>query len=161
MSRGKAFWRGYDVEIIAKIILEEKDLVTGIATLADKIKGAYSLVVLTREGIFATRDRFGFRPLILGQGPGTYIVCSESRALHNLDFEVVRDVRPGEIVRLDHRGFTTVRQLPSPRRAHCAFEWAYTASIDSIIDGSGRAGGPLQFGCQPVPTGSGGRRFER
>ncbi|AEB09977.1 amidophosphoribosyltransferase [Desulfobacca acetoxidans] len=135
MSRGKAFWRGYDVEIITKIILEEQDPVAGIAALAGTIKGAYSLVVLTREGVYAARDIYGLRPLILGQGPGKYIVCSESRALINLDLAVVRDVRPGEIVRLDHHGFTTVRQLPSPRRAHCAFEWAYTASIDSVIDG--------------------------
>ncbi|MBM4288819.1 MAG: amidophosphoribosyltransferase [Deltaproteobacteria bacterium] len=135
MSRGKAFWRGYHVEIIAKLILEEKDPVSGIAGLAEKIIGAYSLVVLTREGIYAARDLFGLRPLILGHGPGRYIVCSESRALHNLGFEIVRDVRPGEIVLLDHRGCTTVRQLPSPRSAHCAFEWAYTASLDSVIDG--------------------------
>ncbi len=135
MARGKAFWRGYNVELISKIILEAKDTVAGIADLADKVRGAYSLVVLTREGIYAARAVFGFRPLILGQGPGQFVVSSESRALHNLDLEIVRDVRPGEIVLVNEAGFTTVQQLPSPRRAHCAFEWAYTASIDSVIDG--------------------------
>jgi amidophosphoribosyltransferase len=64
-----------------------------------------------------------------------YAVSSESRALENLDMEVVRDVRPGEIILIDQKGFHTLQQLKSPRRAHCAFEWAYTASIDSIIDG--------------------------
>jgi amidophosphoribosyltransferase len=135
MSRGKAFWRGYNVELISKIILEARDPVAGIADLAAKIKGAYSLVVLTREGIYAARDVYGFRPLILGQSPGKYAVSSESRALQNLDFDVVRDIRPGEIVLVNESGFTTVQQLASPRVAHCAFEWAYTASIDSIIDG--------------------------
>ncbi len=135
MSRGKAFWRGYNVEIISKIILEAPDPVAGIADLAAKIRGAYSLVVLTREGIYAGRDVYGFRPLILGRAPGRYAVSSESRALQNLDFEVVRDVRPGEIVLVSDQGFVTVGQLPSPRKAHCAFEWAYTASIDSVIDG--------------------------
>lgn len=135
MQRGKAFWRGYNVELISKIILEAPDTVSGIADLAAKIRGAYSLVVLTGEGIYAARDVYGFRPLILGQGGGQYVVSSESRALQNLDLEIVRDVRPGEIVLVNEAGFTTRRQLPSPRRAHCAFEWAYTASIDSIIDG--------------------------
>lgn len=134
MQRGKAFWRGYNIELISKIILEAGDPVTGIVDLAAKIRGAYSLVVLTREGILAARDVYGFRPLILGQKTGQYAISSESRALQNLDFEVFRDVRPGEIVLVNESGFTTVKQLPSPRRAHCAFEWAYTASIDSIID---------------------------
>lgn len=135
MQRGKAFWRGYNVELISKIILEAKDPVTGIAALASKIQGAYSLVVLTRDGVYVARDIYGFRPLILGQGQGQFVACSESRALQNLDLELVRDVRPGEILLLNDRGFTTVEQLPSPRPAHCAFEWAYTASIDSVIDG--------------------------
>ena len=135
MRRGKAFWRGYNVEIISKIILEAKDTMAGIADLAAKVRGAYSLVVLTREGIYAARDVYGFRPLILGQGPGQFVVSSESRALQNLDLDLVRDVQPGEIVLVNGSGFTTAQQLPSPRRAHCAFEWAYTASIDSIIDG--------------------------
>ncbi len=135
MGRGKAFWRGYNVEIISKIFLEEGDPVAGIAALARKIKGAYSLVILTRSGIYATRDVYGFRPLILGRGPGKYAVSSESRALMNLDLELVRDVRPGEIVLVNDQGFTTVAQLESPRRAYCAFEWAYVASIDSVLEG--------------------------
>ncbi len=135
MARGKAFWRGYNVEVISKIFLEQSDPVAGLIDLAGKVKGAYSLVILTRDGIYAARDVYGFRPLILGQGQGKFAVSSESRALQNLDLEVVRDVRPGEIILINGRGFTTLKQLPSPRRAHCAFEWAYTASIDSVIDG--------------------------
>ncbi|MCX5841257.1 MAG: amidophosphoribosyltransferase, partial [Deltaproteobacteria bacterium] len=57
------------------------------------------------------------------------------RAFQNLDMEIVRDVRPGEIILINAQGFQTLKQLPSPRKAHCAFEWAYTASIDSIMDG--------------------------
>jgi len=52
-----------------------------------------------------------------------------------MDMEVVRDVAPGETVLLNDNGVTSVLRLPSPRKAHCAFEWAYTASIDSRIDG--------------------------
>jgi amidophosphoribosyltransferase len=134
-SRGQAFFKGYNVEVISKIIIEAGDIVSGIADLSRKITGAYSLVVLTHEGIYATRDVYGFRPLILGKEINRYAVSSESRALENLGMEVERDVRPGEIVRINNQGFQTLKQLPSTRKAHCAFEWAYTASIDSIIDG--------------------------
>ncbi len=135
MNRGKAFYRGYDVEIISKIILEQEDPVEGIAALSEKIRGAYSLLLLTKDGVYATRDIYGFRPLILGKGQGRYAVASESRALHNLEMELVRDLNPGEIVLVNSQGFKTLKELPSPRRAHCAFEWAYTASVDSVIEG--------------------------
>ena len=135
MNRGMAFWRGYNVELISKIFLEQPDPVAGFTALAEKINGAYSVVILSRDGIYANRDIYGFRPLILGQGNGKFAVSSESRALLNLDFEVVRDVRPGEIVLINAQGFTTLGQLKSPRRAYCAFEWAYTASIDSVMEG--------------------------
>ncbi|MFP3869693.1 MAG: amidophosphoribosyltransferase [Syntrophobacteria bacterium] len=134
-GRGKAFFKGYNVEIIAKIIMEEPDLIAGIAALAEKITGAYSLLVLCSAGIFAARDIYGFRPLILGQGAGSYAVSSESRAIQNLEMNVMRDVLPGEIVLVNDKGFRTMEQLSSPRKAHCAFEWAYTSSMDSILEG--------------------------
>lgn len=134
-DRGEAFYHGLDIEIISKLIMQEKNVVTGISMLAKKIKGSYSLVVLTKDGIYAARDVYGFRPLILGEGSGTYLVSSESRAIHNIGIYRLRDVRPGEIVFITKKGVETKQQLESPRRAHCAFEWAYTASMDSKIDG--------------------------
>jgi amidophosphoribosyltransferase len=135
MDRGKTFYKSYDIETISKIIIEEPDVISGIKALAGKIKGAYSLVVLTKEGVYTARDIYGFRPLVLGRDSERYAVSSESRAIQNLGMEDFRDVRPGEIVLINDMGFQTVGQVDSPRRAHCAFEWAYTASIDSIIDG--------------------------
>lgn len=135
MDRGKSFYKSYDIETISKVIIEEPDPVTGITALAHKVKGAYSLVVLTKDGIYAARDKFGFRPLMLGTDTDRYAVSSESRAIQNLGMKTVRDVRPGEIVLVNDKGFKTVGQAPSSRTAHCAFEWAYTASIDSLIDG--------------------------
>jgi amidophosphoribosyltransferase len=134
-GRGKAFVDGYNVEIISKVIMEEGGLVAGICALSRKIVGAYSLVVLTEHGVYAARDIYGFRPLILGQAQGKYAVASESRGLENLEMDVVRDVQPGEVLLINDKGFETMAQLDSPRRAHCAFEWAYTASLDSVIDG--------------------------
>lgn len=137
MGRGKSFLEGTDVEIISKIIIEGASLTDGIADLARKIRGAYSLVVLSKDGVYAARDVYGFRPLILGQDAlgNRHAVASESRALENLDMEIYRDVTPGEIVLINDDGIRTLARLPSPRIAHCAFEWAYTASMDSIIDG--------------------------
>jgi amidophosphoribosyltransferase len=134
-DRGEAFYHGLDIEIISKLIMQEKNVLTGISKLAEKIKGSYSLAVLTQDGIYAARDAFGFRPLMLGQGSGAFIVSSESRAVQNMGLKRLRDVRPGEIVFLSKGGFETKHQIKSARRAHCAFEWAYTASMDSKIDG--------------------------
>jgi len=134
-DRGEAFYHGLDIEIISKLIMREKNVISGISMLAEKIKGSYSLVVLTQDGIYAARDVYGFRPLTLGERSGTYLVSSESRAVHNIGINRLRDVRPGEIVFITKKGFETKQQLKSPRRAHCAFEWAYTASMDSKIDG--------------------------
>jgi len=118
MNRGKSFYKGYDIEIISKIIIEKGDVVSGISALSEKIKGSYSLVVLTREGIYASRDIYGFRPLILGGNSESYAVSSESRAMQNMDMEIFRDVAPGEIVLINAKGFQTVKQLDSPRKAH-------------------------------------------
>ncbi|MGE5311071.1 MAG: amidophosphoribosyltransferase, partial [Nitrospirota bacterium] len=134
-NQGKSFQQGYHIEVIAKIIMAEADVVSGIRRVAEGVRGAYSLLILTETGIYAVRDVYGFRPLILGCGGGRHAVSSESRALQNLDMEVVRDVLPGEILFINAQGFRTMAQLPSSRRAHCAFEWAYTASVDSVIDG--------------------------
>ena len=134
-DRGEAFYHGLHIEIISKLIMQEKNVVSGISMLAEKIKGSYSLVVLTQDGIYAARDVYGFRPLMLGEKSGTYLVSSESRAVQNMGINRLRDVRPGEIVLITKKGFETKQQLKSPRRAHCAFEWAYTASMDSKIDG--------------------------
>lgn len=134
-DRGEAFYHGLDIEIMSKLIMQEKNVVSGISMLAEKIKGSYSLVVLTQDGIYAARDVYGFRPLMLGEGRGSFVISSESRAVQNMGINRFRDVRPGEIVFITKKGFDTKQQLRSPRRAHCAFEWAYTASMDSKIDG--------------------------
>lgn len=134
-ARGDAFYREYHTEILGKIVMACDDVIAGICRLAELVRGAYAMVILTREGVYATRDIYGFRPLILGRDEERYAVSSESRALQDLGMEIIRDVKPGEIVLINEDGFHTQKTLPSPRSAFCAFEWAYTASIDSIIEG--------------------------
>ena len=132
---GNSFWLDSQVELLSKLVANGSDFVDGIEQMTKKIDGSYSMLILTPEGIFAARDRFGFRPLVLGRNSGDFAVASESRALQNLGFEIVRDVKPGEIVFINSRGFKTLKKMESKRSAFCAFEWAYIASVDSVIDG--------------------------
>lgn len=134
-QRGHSFSTDSQIELISKIIGEGKTLIEGISLLAERINGSFSLLLLNKDGIYAVRDPYGFKPLILGSGNGKYVVASESRAIESLNLEIERDVKPGEIVLINENGFNTQKNLPSKRIAHCGFEWAYIASIDSKIDG--------------------------
>jgi amidophosphoribosyltransferase len=132
---GYSFWLDSQIELLAKLVGRGQDFVEAIASMEKEIEGSYSILILTTEGIYAARDRLGFKPLVLGKKGAEYAVASESRALQNLGFEIDRDVKPGEIVFIDRKGFKSVRLSEAERTAHCAFEWAYTASVDSVIDG--------------------------
>lgn len=99
-------------------------------------QGAYSLSILTRDAIYAVRDPLGLRPLCLGQlSDNGYVVASETCALHTIGAAFIRDVMPGEIVRLDTQGLTSFTGAPSTQRAMCIFEYVYFARPDSILEG--------------------------
>ena len=99
-------------------------------------KGAYSLALLTREAIYAVRDPLGLRPLCLGQlDDGGYVVASETCALGTIGADFVRDVEPGEIVRLDTSGLSSFTGLQSTKQALCIFEYVYFARPDSTLNG--------------------------
>lgn len=132
---GQSFISELDVEVLTRLVGQNSDPAEGIKMMASQIKGAFSLVLLTENGVYAARDPVGFRPLIIGRGVDGCAVASESPALEEIGMEIVRDVKPGEIIFLEKQGFTKVGQIKSERVAHCAFEWAYIARIDSIIDG--------------------------
>ncbi len=100
-------------------------------------EGAYSLALLTRDGIYAVRDPLGLRPLCIGRldDESGYVVASESCALATIGASYVRDVEPGEIVRLDAGGVTAFMGRPPTRsRAMCVFEYVYFARPDSLLD---------------------------
>jgi amidophosphoribosyltransferase len=133
--RGHSFSTESQLELISKIIGEEENLIQGINLMAERTIGSFSILILNNEGVYAIRDPYGFKPLILGSGRGNFVVASESRAIESLDMEIERDVKPGEIILINKGGFNTIGQIPVKRIAHCSFEWAYIASIDSKIDG--------------------------
>ncbi|MCX7916807.1 MAG: amidophosphoribosyltransferase, partial [bacterium] len=134
-NEGHSFSSHTQIEVIAKIIVQGNNFVDGIKKLSQKIKGSYTILILTKNGIFATRDPFGFKPMIIGQNKNTYVVSSESRPFSFLGIEIIRDVKPGEIIFIDKEGIQTKDIIEGKRTAFCAFEWGYIASMDSIIEG--------------------------
>jgi amidophosphoribosyltransferase len=100
-------------------------------------RGAYSLVILTRDGVHAVRDPWGFRPLSVGRLPsGGHVVASESGALLTLGCEAIREIKPGEIVALSNSALRVRQALPPAKRlARCTFEHIYFSRPDSFWDG--------------------------
>ncbi len=99
-------------------------------------EGAYSLTILTRDAVYAARDPHGLRPLCLGEiEGGGYVAASESCALLTVGARYLRDVRPGEIVRLDRCGITSHTGRPPTLPALCIFEYVYFARPDSVLEG--------------------------
>ena len=100
-------------------------------------QGAYSLVVLTLDGVYAVRDPWGFRPLSVGMLPGGgHAVASESGALETLGCLAIREVKPGEVIALSNAALRVLQALPPALpRAYCVFEHIYFSRPDSFWDG--------------------------
>ncbi|WP_031515477.1 amidophosphoribosyltransferase [Desulfofalx alkaliphila] len=134
---GAIFQTTTDSEIIVNLIARysQQSIEGAIMKAMIDIKGAYSVVVLTEESLYAVRDPYGFRPLCLGRMGDNWVVASESCALETVGAELVRDVQPGEIVRLNKDGLTSLQMMAASRPAYCMFEYIYFARPDSTIDG--------------------------
>jgi amidophosphoribosyltransferase len=99
------------------------------------IQGAYSLVVLTPEYLLVARDPHGFRPLCLGRVDGSYVVASETCALDLINAEYIRDVEPGEVIRIEDNNLESQFPLPKEKPSFCVFEHIYFSRPDSIVFG--------------------------
>ena len=107
-----------------------------ITNALPKLVGAWSLVLLTPTALYAIRDPFGVRPLCLGRKGSSWLVASETSALDTIGAQFVRDVAPGEVLRIDDRGPVTIADLASSdRRGLCIFEHVYLASASSRLGG--------------------------
>ena len=139
MKEGWVFFTGSDSELILKLLgmyLVDNDPIDAVHKIMDELDGAFSVVFTINGRTFGFRDKYGFRPLILGKLDGGYILVSESSAIEALKGEVIRDVQPGEICEITFNGykFTPPVEKDHPI-AHCMFEWVYFARPDSVIDG--------------------------
>jgi amidophosphoribosyltransferase len=99
------------------------------------LEGAFSFVLMDERSLFAARDPHGLRPLSIGRLPNGFVVASETCALDIVGAAFVRDVEPGELVRIDDRGLRSERFAESERAALCIFEYVYLARADSRIRG--------------------------
>jgi len=135
-EKGYTFKSSTDSEVIANLIHSSPghDWVEKIRHAMRRIKGAYSLVILSKNTLFAVRDPFGVRPLCLGKINGHWVVASETCALDHIGALFVREIEPGEIVSISTRGVETYHE-PSERQATCIFEYIYFARPDSVING--------------------------
>lgn len=139
---GAIFQTTIDSEVIAYHIarerLKSKSVEEAVGRACRKIKGAYSLVVMSPRKLIGARDPYGFKPLCIGKRDNAYILASESCALDTVGAEFVRDVLPGETVTITpEKGIVSdlSRVLPKEQEARCIFEYIYFARPDSHIDG--------------------------
>src|ERR1700676_203955 len=141
--RGSIFQTNSDTEVIVHMIArsQARNLSGAIGDALNQVEGAYSLLLLTPDELYAVRDPRGFRPLVLGRLPATeiageaWMVASETCAFDLLNAQYIREVESGEMVRISKSGIESIRFAPVKPQQHCVFEHVYFSRPDSIIFG--------------------------
>lgn len=121
-------------ELVALLINMGTSFIDGINLVYKKVKGSCSMLILTEDGIIAARDYLGRTPIVIGHKEGSYAATSESSAFPNLGYKILRDVGPGEIVKMRADGIE-VLQAPAKRRQICSFLWTYYGFPASNYEG--------------------------
>ena len=139
-SDGSIFHTTSDTEVIAYTITKERvktrSIEEAVLGAMDRLKGAYSLVVMSPTKLIAVRDPHGFRPLCYGvREDGAHIVASESCALNAIGAKLVREIEPGEMLVITKDGVKSDKSHCGGKKSLCVFEFFYTARPDSEIDG--------------------------
>jgi amidophosphoribosyltransferase len=128
-----------DSELIAHLIASAPggDWLARMRSVLQTLSGAFCLVMLTRDRVYAARDPWGIRPLVLGRLADGWAVASESCALDTIGAQLIREVQPGELLAIGPDGVHSEQYSPlvAPARAGCSFEFIYFARPDSLIDG--------------------------
>ena len=138
---GAIFHTTSDTEVISYLIIKERlaapSIEEAVSRAMPRIKGAYSLVIMSPSKLIAVRDKYGFRPLCYGQcADGSYVVASESCALDTVGAKFLRDVTPGEIVVLSKDGVRSIEaHCGKVPESLCVFEYIYFSRPDSVIEG--------------------------
>ena len=138
VNEGAIFQTSSDSEVIVHLIARSRhETVDGqIDDALTQLEGAFSLAISVGETIYAVRDKRGYRPLVLGRRDGGHVVASETCALDIMGAELVRDVEPGEVIKIRGDTVTKLRSLPpAPQVAPCIFELVYFARPDSRLWG--------------------------
>lgn len=135
---GAIFQSTSDTEVIIHLIAHSRasTFLARVMDALNQVRGAFSLVLMTDNGLIAVRDPHGLRPLCLGRVRGSWVVASETCAFDLLDAEYVREIEPGELVVLSEQGIDSHRPFPKVDPAMCVFEYVYFARPDSRIFGA-------------------------
>ena len=134
---GSIFQSTMDSEIIVHLIAKSQGTTFEDALIDSvlKLKGAYSLVLLTQTQMIGVRDPSGFRPLCLGKLNGSYVLASETCALDLIQAEYIREVEAGEVIIIDDQGLRSIKPFPPTNPSLCIFEFIYFARPDSCVFG--------------------------
>jgi len=137
---GGIFYGSSDSEVLSHVIVRERlkagSIEEAVKNAMHKLRGAYSLVIMSPRKLLGVRDPNGFRPLCIGKLGASYILSSETCGLDALGAEFVRDVRPGEIVTIVDGELRSEHCGIEAKSTTCVFEYIYFARPDSIIDGA-------------------------
>jgi amidophosphoribosyltransferase len=137
LERGVGLQTSTDSELIIHLLAGSggTDWLTRIRILMARIEGAYGIVILTKDAVYGVRDPWGLRPLVLGQLDGGNVLASESCAFSTIGAKMIREIEPGEIVRIDEAGYEIFQGASPQKLAFCTFEQIYFARPDSVLNG--------------------------
>jgi amidophosphoribosyltransferase len=136
-NSGSIFQTTMDSEVVLHLIAKsfKLGLEQAMVQTMTQIRGAYSMVVMTEDGIIAAKDPNGFRPLCIGRLNSGYVVASETCALDLVEAEYIREIDPGEIVVINGQGIKSISSGIESRKSQCIFELIYFARPDSEVFG--------------------------
>jgi len=140
--KGAIFHSTNDTEVISYAITEQRlcqpSIEDAVEKAVEKLKGAFSLVIMSPSKLIAVRDPNGFRPLCMGKTKnGSVVFASETCAIDSIDAEFERDLLPGEMVVVDKSGIRSIQTHCGQKSTMCVFEYVYFARPDSVIEGAG------------------------
>lgn len=136
-EKGSIFQTTVDTEVIAALLAgsSDSDLVISIRSVMKELKGAYALIIMTRDRLIGVRDPLGIRPLCIGRKEKDLMLSSESCAFETVGGSLLRDVMPGEIVVIDRSGMKSYPPEEKNEEKLCIFEFIYFGRPDSVMKG--------------------------
>lgn len=134
-AEGSIFQTSIDSEVIVHLMAKSgaRDFLEALIIALKKIKGAYSLLIMNKDTIYAVRDPNGFRPLVLGKLDDAFVIASETCALDMIDAQYVREIEPGELIEISKNGIKSFFPFKKEKHSLCIFEYIYFSRPDSII----------------------------
>lgn len=136
--RGSLFQSSSDSELFGHLIKKERSedhRIYNIMDALNMIEGAFSMIIMTPNRLYACRDKYGFHPLSIAKLGSGYVVASETCAFDAIGAEFIRDINPGEVISIDHHGIRSNDYSTFKRHRMCVMEYIYFARPDSDIEG--------------------------